>query len=273
MLFLHSLRIKMKDSVEDSSPTLQGSSTPAIIVDTPIEIAKGDIIDATQAGAVIGLPAGSSSDGDASSTIRSSPSPDTTNTTAPHKEASIAGRINTLITNDIESVVEGRDVFMFLFYGPLQISLGTFFLYKVLSWSGPAAILVTMFTLPIPGMLAKILNKTQADLSRASEARIQVITEAINTLRMVKLFGWEEKIAERIAEKRDLEMAQIKRRTLYRTLVGTVNWCLPILSIVLCYGLYTGVEKQTLTSAKIFSSITVFEMLRYVRFDLPICHN
>ena len=40
----------------------------------------------------------------------------------------------------------------------------------------------------------------------------------MNVLRMVKLFGWEQKINNRVAEKRDDELKFIKRRQLLNLL-------------------------------------------------------
>lgn len=43
---------------------------------------------------------------------------------------------------------------------------------------------------------------------------------AMNVLRMIKLFGWEPKINERVAEKRDDELRWIKKRRL----LDLLNW-------------------------------------------------
>lgn len=42
--------------------------------------------------------------------------------------------------------------------------------------------------------------------------RMRTITEAINILRMVKLFAWENKMKERLEKKRDEELYWLKKR-------------------------------------------------------------
>lgn len=45
----------------------------------------------------------------------------------------------------------------------------------------------------------------------------------VNVLRMVKLFGWEGKMEERVAKKREEELQWIKRRQLLDLAVGLVK--------------------------------------------------
>ncbi len=271
MLFEHSLRVKMKDEVEDSTPAVvvdpavkSGAATPAIVVEAIDDPTHGAIEDSQAT--VFPDPQGGA-DSESSSTVKGTATPASA-VAKSEKEASLVGRINTLMSADVDNVVEGRDMLMFLLYGPIQITLGTVFLYQILSWSSLVGMLAAVLTLPVPGYLAGILNATQKETMKATDARIQVITEAINTLRMVKLFAWEEKMKQRIAEKRDLELKQIKRKALLGTAISSVNWLLPILTMVITYGLYTTVQKQTLTAAKIFSSISVFEMVRHQLYQL-----
>lgn len=66
--------------------------------------------------------------------------------------------------------------------------------------------LVLVLTLPIPGLLAKLLNSVQGQLMAASDARVGEVTEAMGAVRMLKMFGWEAKSAERIEKKREAEL-------------------------------------------------------------------
>jgi len=41
---------------------------------------------------------------------------------------------------------------------------------------------------------------------------------------MIKLFGWEPKVAERLAEKREYELQCIKTRQILNLINGIVKW-------------------------------------------------
>ena len=49
-------------------------------------------------------------------------------------------------------------------------------------------------------------------------------------LRMIKLFGWEPKIAARLAEKREQELQYIRLRQILGLINGNITWVLQLLS-------------------------------------------
>jgi len=50
-------------------------------------------------------------------------------------------------------------------------------------------------------------------------------------LRMIKLFGWEPKIAERLGEKREQELRYIKIRQILNLVNGTIKWVLSAIRV------------------------------------------
>lgn len=50
------------------------------------------------------------------------------------KATNLVGKINNLISTDLENITEGRDFFFVLVYAPLNIILGMAFLYVLLDW-------------------------------------------------------------------------------------------------------------------------------------------
>ncbi|ORY35072.1 hypothetical protein BCR39DRAFT_573867 [Naematelia encephala] len=273
LLFEQSLRIKMKDEEEDNTkmidPVQAGINTPAVLSEDTANtsLAAVNVEDpAAQTGGVVVEESDSSSNSDTK--VSSPPSDSGKGKTtkreaeaapiAPPKKSNLAGRINTLMSSDINNVVQAKDILLTLIYSPLQLVLGVVFLYQILSWPALAGLAVTAITLPIPAYLSRLLTKSQRALMEATDARVQTVTEAINSLKITKLFAWEEKIKERIAEKRELELRAIRRKVFTQVGISTANWLLPIFTMITCYGLYTGVLKQNLTAAQVFSSITMY---------------
>ena len=278
LLFGHALRIKMQDPVDQTSTAkngnapVQGANTPAVVADDAPGLSNTSIPIVNNDTAAVHAVDGGSSEDESSvpsnkregSVEGSNKGKDAASAAASDEPqtAGLVGRLTTLASSDLENIIEGRDFLMAILYAPLQLILGAIFLYQILSWSALVGMAVTLVTLPIPGYLAKLMNTTQQDLMKATDSRIQTITEAVNTLRMVKLFAWEEKISERISEKRAAEMRQVRRKAFVDKAISTVNFGLPIFTMVACYGLYTGVQKRNLSAAQVFSSLSVFDMIR-----------
>ena len=47
---------------------------------------------------------------------------------------SFLGRLNTLVTTDLQNIINGRDFILILVYIPLNVVVGIAFLYSILGW-------------------------------------------------------------------------------------------------------------------------------------------
>lgn len=190
LLFDHALRLRMRDSVEEDE-NKQDVDVPDIQVE-----------DAEQNG----HPNGETNGKDSKKK----------DAAAPVKTATqgITGRINVLMSQDIESLVEGRDIMLFLVYTPISLVLCLYVLYKMLSWSALLGVLALLITLPIPGWITKLSAGVQTDKMESTDARVDTVTEAIGALRVIKMFGWEDKIKARISAKREDELVLTWKRRL-----------------------------------------------------------
>ena len=77
----------------------------------------------------------------------------------------------------------------------------------------------TVACLPIPGLLAKRMQRIYGVLAIKADARVQIVTEVLNVIRMIKMFGWEQRMAGRIADKRAEELYWLRQSEL----VGLLN--------------------------------------------------
>ncbi|KAJ7700269.1 hypothetical protein B0H16DRAFT_1642910 [Mycena metata] len=162
---------------------------------------------------------------------------------------SLVGKINNLVTTDLENITDSRDFVILIVFIPLQITLGIWFLYVLLGWSVFVGVASIILLTPVPGYLAKLVQSVQKERMKRTDSRVQSVSEAVNVLRMVKLFGWEGKMQTRIDEKRDEELIYIRRRRVLDMLSNLVKCTL--------------LMGQPLNASKVFSSMTIFDMLRY----------
>lgn len=72
-----------------------------------------------------------------------------------------------------------------------------------------------ILTLPLPGWFTALATRVQTEKMEATDVRVDTITEAVGALRIIKMFGWEDKIKARISAKREIELELTwKRRVL-----------------------------------------------------------
>ncbi|KAL0957019.1 hypothetical protein HGRIS_003120 [Hohenbuehelia grisea] len=147
----------------------------------------------------------------------------------------LQGKLNNLVTTDLENITEARDFLWIPVYIPMQISLAIWFLYTVLGWSAFAGLAVMLALLPIPGRVAQLMQSVQQAQMKRTDARVQSVTETMNVLRMVKLFGWERKMNQRITEKREAELVYLWKRQVLELANGMVNHTIPVATMIATY--------------------------------------
>ncbi|VDB89909.1 unnamed protein product [Peniophora sp. CBMAI 1063] len=253
LIFEHSLRIRMKAEVSGSTPAPSAAPTP----DTASLAGDADTVVGEDVSHI----------GEASSTTvaESSGSSDKESKAAAADEEkgdNLVGKINNLVAVDLDNIVDGRDLALLFVFTPVSIAASVYFLYLVLGWSAFVGVAVMIACLPLPGWVAKLIQSIQETAMKKTDARVQTVTEMLGVLRMIKLFGWEQKIADRLALKRDEELKWIKSRELATLATDILNHVIPLFQMVATYAVYTLVMKKDLTASIVFSSIAVFDILR-----------
>ncbi|KAJ7367252.1 P-loop containing nucleoside triphosphate hydrolase protein [Mycena albidolilacea] len=263
LVFAHSLRIRMKAETTAAKDT--ASDTPAL--EGPPPPAAPSDANSTAETASSGNGESSRSGGDSATVQASSSSIKSTASKQPPKPAkedvkkpeekksggSLVGKINNLVTVDLGNIVDSRDFLVLVIFIPLQIALGIWFLYVLLGWSVWVGVASIVLLAPLPGYMAKLVQSVQKERLKRTDERVQSVSEAVNVLRMIKLFGWEEKMKTRIGDKRDSELVWIRKRRII-DLASTLVKCVITMT--------TLIMGRPLNASKVFSSMTVFDLLR-----------
>ncbi|CCO33309.1 ATP-binding cassette transporter abc4 Short=ABC transporter abc4 [Rhizoctonia solani AG-1 IB] len=166
--------------------------------------------------------------------------------------SNLVGKINNLMSTDLENVTGGSYFLSVLIYAPVQITLSIFFLYTILGWSAVIGMSFMVLSFPITGKLAQLVNDVQTNQMKRTDERIQTISETLNMIRMIKMFGWERKVINQVEGKRKAELEYYKKR----------HYILPLIVMGLTFASHTLWFKQKLTASIVFSSIAVFDLMR-----------
>ncbi|KAJ3551685.1 hypothetical protein NM688_g4563 [Phlebia brevispora] len=174
----------------------------------------------------------------------------------------LVGKINNIVTTDLNNLPKISDFLWVVFYIPFQVSLCIWFLYTILGWSALVGLLVIVLMLPIPTYIAKVIQNVEIERTKKSDSRVQTITESMNVIRMIKYFAWEPRTLDKIADKRNDELQYLKKFKLLELTNNAVNFSIPLLTMILTFMTYTLIMKQDLTPSKVFACIPVFQMLQ-----------
>ncbi|KAL4247270.1 ATP-binding cassette transporter C [Abortiporus biennis] len=248
LIFDHSLRIRVK--AETSNASLPAETSPSTAVATPDSASATDVP----------IPGSSAAESDSTSAA-SSKAKDTPSDAVPEKEkgdSNLVGKINNLVTADINNIQGGQNVLFAIFETPLQIVLSLIALYKILGWSVVPGIAVMIISLPIPVYITKYMNDIQVTRMKKSDARVQSVTETINVIRMIKLFGWERKMSDQLADKRQEELDYVWKSKVLEAISNAITSMVPIGTMIATFLTQTIILKRPMTASIIFPAIAIF---------------
>ncbi|EPS98690.1 hypothetical protein FOMPIDRAFT_1037403 [Fomitopsis schrenkii] len=266
LVFEHALRMRMKAEVTDSAP--QSNATTAAATPDSASVAESSTT-AQNEGSADSEATSSAGKGkqkiseqatDASRVIgkeaESKPQED--------KAKNVAGKINNLISSDLASIGQGRESLELVVKLPIEIVFCVWFLYVVLGWSAFVGLASIIILFPVPGWIMSLSAKIQEAKMQKTDARVQSATETMNVIRMIKLFGWEPRVAAQLSEKRVDELDLVKKNKFLNLVNGITNYGIPLVTMIVTYSTFTLIMKRDLTASTIFSSITVFETFTHL---------
>ncbi|KAJ7283148.1 P-loop containing nucleoside triphosphate hydrolase protein [Mycena rebaudengoi] len=245
LVFAHSLRIRMKaettaekEKVGPAAPAVESPETASRAESDAETVDEAGAIDETQSMTTQENGESSSSAGTAtlqasSRSTKSTASKDSKEPTKPATKAqpNLTGRINNLVTTDLGNITEGRDFTYLVVYIPLQIAISVWFLHLLLGWAAWVGLGSILVLTPVPGYMAKLVQSVQKERIKRTDERVQSVSEAVNVLRMVKLFGWETKMKDRISAKRDEELIWLRKRLFLVLASAFANFVIPVVTM------------------------------------------
>ncbi|GJE87809.1 multidrug resistance-associated ABC transporter [Phanerochaete sordida] len=262
LIFEHALRIRLKadTNTSDEKPTDQSRPTsPTETLTAPGDDGVPDRSD-SRAETEATLAEGQSSTAKADSAASAK---DQGAAIKNAKDSSMIGKINNMVTTDVNTLENAYSFFLIIWYTPLQIVASLVFLYTILGWSALVGVGAMIVLLVFPGRLAAYSQKLQVEKMAKSDVRVGVISEVLGSaIRMVKLFGWEQKMSERIDQKRQDELRALRDLRLLTLVSNIVNNFIPLATMVIVFAIYGLVMKGELTASKVFSSMAVFQTLQ-----------
>ncbi|KAH9976210.1 ATP-binding cassette transporter [Lactifluus volemus] len=163
-------------------------------------------------------------------------------------------QVMTLMTTDVDRVSEfGRHVFT-LVDSPIEIIIGTIFLYELLGSSAFIGLAVTCLFLPLNHLAGKIIVGAQDRLMKARDERIALMNEILGAIRMLKFMAWERKFEKRVLRVREKELKFQKLNYMIEVLWGAIWEASPMVVTLVAFFHFAVIKNQILTPSVAFAS-------------------
>ncbi|EMD39545.1 hypothetical protein CERSUDRAFT_150070 [Gelatoporia subvermispora B] len=268
LVFDHSLRIRVKaetDSEGEDSARSSMTVTPetASVVETQEEVESAEDNSGDDETLRANSVGGTSRSAVNKGKTKASAVPEVERSAAhaQGKLKNLTGKLNNLVTVDLDNIVSACDFLILIEMVPLQGVFSIVFLYSLLSWSALVGLATMIILTPIPGYIASRTQAIQKQKMSKTDARVQIVTDTLNVFRMIKLFGWEPRAAEELSRKRDEELEWAKTYKLLGLLIWMVSYTVPLIVMLTTFFTYSVIMKRAMTASKVFPAMSAFEML------------
>lgn len=186
------------------------------------------------------------------------------------KESTVGETVN-LMSADAQRFNDVTNFIHLLWSCPLQIILAIFFLWLELGPSVLAGLAVMVLMVPINALLATKARKLQIQNMKYKDKRMKIMNEILNGIKILKLYAWEPSFQAQVEDIRGQEL-KVMEKFAYLTSVSTFIFsCAPALVSLVTFGVFVGVSSNNvLTAGKAFTSISLFNILRFPLAMLPM---
>ncbi|KAJ2825250.1 hypothetical protein FBU31_003767, partial [Coemansia sp. 'formosensis'] len=183
--------------------------------------------------------------------------------------AAADGKIMNLLTADISRVVESFAYPDKAIWLPLTFLIGIWYMYLLLGMSALVGLAMTVLYMPLSKALLSYMAGVEIKLALLSDERIAVITELLQGIKAVKLFGWESRFLEMVDERRERQLKYVWRSMVGWVTVTASSTLTPILILVTVFAVYVVGFGNRLTAEVAFTSISVFQFMHEAFTRLP----
>ncbi|XP_047673398.1 multidrug resistance-associated protein 1 isoform X3 [Tachysurus fulvidraco] len=186
------------------------------------------------------------------------------------KRSSTVGEIVNLMSVDAQRFMDLTTFLNMLWSAPLQIILALVFLWQTLGPSVLAGVAVMVLLIPFNAVIAMKTRAYQVEQMQYKDARIKLMNEILNGMKVLKLYAWEKSFKEKILHIRQKELS-VLRKSSYLSALSVMAWTsAPFLVALTTFAVYVNVDKNNVLDAdKAFVSLALFNILRFPLNMLP----
>lgn len=179
------------------------------------------------------------------------------------------GRIMSLMANDSSRIDQACGMFHLIWTSPFTILLTLAILLSNLTYSALSGFGFMVLGLPALVVVIKSLSNHRKAINRVTDKRMSLTQEILNSIRFVKYYAWEGAFLKELISIRQRETSLTQGLLTVRNGVNAFSYSLPVFAAMLSFITYS-LSGHELTSARVFSSLALFNALRVPFNLLPV---
>jgi multidrug resistance-associated protein (MRP) len=187
------------------------------------------------------------------------------------RRTTTVGEIVNLMSVDAQKFQDAPAYMHMIWSTPLTIGIALYMLWQLMGPSVLAGLGAMLLLVPVNAYVANKSKTLQVQQMKYKDARIKLMNEILNGIKVLKLYSWEESFKSSILHIREKELKVLKTSQ-YLSAVSAVSWFMaPYLVALGTFAVYVLSSPSNILDAnKAFVSLSLFNILNYPLSILPI---
>ncbi|KAK6461643.1 P-loop containing nucleoside triphosphate hydrolase protein [Scheffersomyces coipomensis] len=188
------------------------------------------------------------------------------------KQESTTGDIVNLMSVDVQRLQDLVQNLQVIWSGPFQIFLCLYSLHGLIGNSMWAGVFIMIIMIPLNAVIARYQKKLQKTQMKNKDERSRLISEILNNIKSLKLYGWEHPYLERLNHVRnEKELANLKKMGIFSAF-SNFTWSLaPFLVSCSTFALFVITQKdKSLSTDLVFPALSLFNLLSFPLAVVPM---
>ncbi|KAG1681714.1 putative multidrug resistance-associated protein lethal(2)03659 [Nymphon striatum] len=173
------------------------------------------------------------------------------------------GEIMNILTNDMNRFTADLQYTIFVITSPLQCIIVSVILWYTIGALPVIGLLGFIIMIPLQILFGRILFKFRKKVLKATDARIKLIYEIISSMKIIKLYAWEDSFWKHVFEKRKHEFEQLRGIIMFKGASLVIQKSMVNVVILLSMFGFVLQNQDNLTVPKVYLAITMFNSVKY----------
>ncbi|XP_063336137.1 ATP-binding cassette sub-family C member 12 isoform X2 [Pelmatolapia mariae] len=179
------------------------------------------------------------------------------------------GEMINVLTSDGHRMFEAVLFGSFVLSSPVLFVLCIVYACYILGYTALTGVLTYLIFVPVQISSAKLINKFRWKSLLITDSRVRTMNEILNSIKLIKMYAWEDSFEKTIAGLRKNEKKQLQKVSYVQNLNTSITSIIPTIATVLTFLVHT-LLGLPLSTSDAFTTIAIFNCMRFSLAILPL---
>ncbi|XP_051918403.1 ATP-binding cassette sub-family C member 12 isoform X2 [Hippocampus zosterae] len=178
------------------------------------------------------------------------------------------GEIINVLTTEGQKLFESAVLGSYALVSPVLLCLCIIYACFILGFTALIGVGTYLVFVPVQILMANVISKLQHKSILMTDSRVRTMNEILNSIKLIKMYAWEESFEKKIAELRKREKKYLRQTSYVQNANNNITAVLPILATMFTILLHTLLGCE-LNATEAFTTIAIFNAMRFCLALMP----